>query len=180
MLFGKFEKGVEFEVGGAPFWQCVLIGDGDGDAFHAGCFGRDQPVERVFERETFERVGGQRGGAVHVHLGVRLAERKIARGGDRIKVVPDPQFVGDDLCEHQWRGGCEADAESSFAEEVKRVMNAGHGVGHGADLFEDVGVERGGGSGDRVFIGAKKSQTSSRAIRGSAGRWCDDIGSAKV
>jgi hypothetical protein len=58
MLFGEIEEGGKLEVSGAPFWKCVLIGDGDGDAFHAGCFGRDQPVKRIFERETLERIGG--------------------------------------------------------------------------------------------------------------------------
>ena len=56
-VFGcDVEEGGQFEIGGTPFGQIILIGDRDDDAFHPRGFGGDQAVEGIFKCETFERV----------------------------------------------------------------------------------------------------------------------------
>ena len=95
----EFEEGVKFEVGGAPFGELGLVGDGDGDAFHAGCFGGDETVEGVFEGQALEGVGVEGADTVHVDLGVGFAVGKVFGGGDGFEVVADLQFVYDDMNE---------------------------------------------------------------------------------
>ena len=45
MLFGEVSSESKFEIGGAPFGEVVLIGNGNDDAFHSRRFGGDQAVE---------------------------------------------------------------------------------------------------------------------------------------
>jgi len=45
MTLGEVRQGWEFEIGGAPFGQGILIGDGDDDAFHPRGLGGDQAIE---------------------------------------------------------------------------------------------------------------------------------------
>jgi len=155
MRICEFEQGVEFQVGGSPFREVGLVVDGDGDAGHAGRFGGDDAVERVFEGHALQGAHAKRLGAVHIDLGVGFAIGQVFGGCDSQEVLFDAHFFYDDLYQREGGRGGEADAEIPGFEEGQDLFYAGKGVGFGSDLFDDAVMEGCFGGGDRLLADAE-------------------------
>jgi len=88
-MISEVEERAEPEVGGAPFGEVGLIGNGNGDAGHSGGFGGDDAVEGIFECKTLEWAYGEGLGAVHVDLWMWFAVGKVFGGRYRLKIIFD-------------------------------------------------------------------------------------------
>ena len=154
-MIAELEKAVELEIGGSPFWEVGLVLDRYDHAFHAGGLGGDEAIEGVFEGEAFQGVGGERIGAVHIHLWVGFAVGEVLGGGYGFEAVADIEFLHDGFHEGEGGGGGQADVEAAGLKEMDDRFYAGQGGGVVFYLFNNITMERGFGGGDPFLADAK-------------------------
>lgn len=174
MLLGEIEEGVQSEIGGSPFRQVGLVGDGDGYASHPGRFCGDDAIEGVFEGQALQGAHGEGLGAVHVYLGMGLAVGQVFGGGHGLEIIFDPQSVHDDLYQGERGGSRQTDAEMVGSEESDDLLDAGERLGLCFDLFDHILMECGGGSWDLFFADAELTEPVIQPFR------CSETGGVMI